>query len=743
VALYTYHHNAPKVTEAGRRWVQKCLVHDESVFEDGALSTPTNFDALDRYFVKRPDGGEGTFYEKLKGQLSGAPPDACKLMAEVLWALFLFPSNISPDVKRQGILQVWSWSGDELAPGHELLSDEVLGGIGSAGMGVNTNRWRELNYIVGLAQTFKQLQAPERNAVVDDYDRFMDWIKTVPMQGIRQFRHMLRYFLFPDRVERMSTNNDRRRVLEGYGIAPIKVTRKWSDMQLDAALLNLRQRLEAEHGTRDLDFYLDPLRKRWMEPNEAEGDSDDDTADEPGTVGIREVSAAYMDKPVARNLILYGPPGTGKTWQIQQLFRDYTDQPADVDRATWEQHLMARSGWRAAIAAAMADIGRPVKVSDLVKHPLIVAKKLQRQHQRPVGSTLWGYLQEHSLPDSVTVNVAVKRQPSIFDKNQNSEWFLAKDWRDVDSEAADLLEAWRAGPAAHSEAVKRFRVVTFHPSYSYEDFVIGLRPVMLSDDGATGFRMVDGVFKQICAEARSNPSKRFALFIDEINRANIAKVFGELITLIEPDKRASYGADGKLVAGMEVQLPGTGGEEGEDERFGVPDNLDIIGTMNTADRSIALLDIALRRRFEFKEMLPDYKVVQRKVSGIDLARLLRTINDRLEFLADRDHLIGHAYFTSISSIDSLRKVFATQVIPLLQEYFYDDFGRVEQVLADASGHSAFVKREVMQADAFFGREAFTGDDERTRYRVTPQEGWSEAVFISIYEGGASVQAESA
>jgi 5-methylcytosine-specific restriction enzyme B len=743
MALYTYHHDAPKVTEAARRWVQQCLVRDESVFQDGALATPAGFDALDRYFVQRPDAGEGTFYEKLKGQLAEAPPDASKLMAEVLWSLFLFPSNISQDVKRQGILQTWGWSGDELDPAHPLLDDVVLGGIGSAGMGVNTNRWRELNYIIGMAQAIKKLQPSEREAAVGDYDGFMDWIDTVPMQGNRQFRHMLRYYLFPERVERMSANTDRRRVLVGFDVAPLKATRKWSDRQLDDALLELRKKLQAEQGTEDLDFYLEPLRERWMSPNENVGNKEDEAEDEPNPAKVREESPAYTNKTPSRNLILYGPPGTGKTWRLKHMFERYTDQPADVDRPTWEQHLVAQFGWRPAIAAALADMGRPAKAGDLVLHPLIAAKILQRKRKRAIKSTLWSYMQDHSVPDSATVNVAVKRPPSIFDKNQNSEWFLVDDWREADAEAAELLDAWRNGPAGSGEAFKRYRVVTFHPSYSYEDFVIGLRPVTLSDEsgGGTGFRMVDGVFKQICAEARSNPAKRYALFIDEINRANIAKVFGELITLIEPDKRASYDAAGELLGGMEVQLPGTASDGDDDDRFGVPANLDIIGTMNTADRSIALLDIALRRRFEFEEMPPDYKVVQRVVDGVDLAQLLRTINNRLEFLADRDRLIGHAYFTKVAGLDDLRRVFATQVIPLLQEYFYDDFSRVEQVLSNGKGRSAFVSREVLQAAKLFGPHLSVGADERTRYRLTPLDGWSAEAFISIYFGGEPAQAE--
>jgi 5-methylcytosine-specific restriction protein B len=735
MALYTYHHDAPTVCATGRRWAQACLVDDGSVFSSEPLATPANFDVLDRHFVQRPDEGEGTFYAKLKTQLADAPPAACKLMAESLWALFLFPSNIGEQTKRDGVLQVWGWSGDVLDPAHPLLADGVLDGIGSAGMGVNTNRWRELNYLIGLARIFKRLPAETRAATVADYDRFMDFMDAVPPEGNRQFRHMLRYFLFPERVERMSSNADRRWVLAAFGVAPMKAMQRWSDRQFDDALLSLREEQQRIHGTTDLDFYLEPLREKWKRPNEPDEAGAED-GEEAASARVREQEPAYARSTVApRNLILYGPPGTGKTWRMQQWFDKYTDQPADVDRAGWEQQLVARYGWRAVIAAALAGIGGPAKATALAEHALVRAKAAQRQRTRAVIATMWSYMQEHSVVDSATVKVAIRRTPFIFDKGGDSQWRLVPEWRELDVEAAELADAWQAGPGPGIAPVQRYRVVTFHPSYSYEDFVVGLRPVAQSSDGdgAAGFRMVDGVFKQACAEARANPGKRHALFIDEINRANIAKVFGELITLIEPDKRARYDASGALIGGMEVQLPGTGADDGEDERFGVPENLDIIGTMNTADRSIALLDIALRRRFEFEEIPPDYDVVQRRIGAVDLARLLQTINDRLEYLADRDRLIGHAYFTRVSSLMDLRGVFRRQVIPLLQEYFFDDWRRIEMVLSGPDGISRFIRRDTLNAESLFGMQTDAGAGDRVRYAVTSEDGWTEDAFASIYD----------
>ena len=207
--------------------------------------------------------------------------------------------------------------------------------------------------------------------------------------------------------------------------------------------------------------------------------------------------------------------------------------------------------------------------------------------------------------------------------------------------------------------------------------------------------------------------KPYILIVDEINRGNIAKILGELITLIEPSKRIGESE------GLQLTLPYSG------ESFGVPSNLYIIGTMNTADRSIALLDTALRRRFEFVEMMPDSEYLKdKKISDsrntIELDRLLESMNNRIEFLLDREHTIGHSYFMDVESIEDLHEVFKNKIIPLLQEYFYDDYAKIIAVLND---NGMIKEKNKLQFSDLFDGKFSELDSEKVVYEIIKSSKW--------------------
>jgi 5-methylcytosine-specific restriction protein B len=222
--------------------------------------------------------------------------------------------------------------------------------------------------------------------------------------------------------------------------------------------------------------------------------------------------------------------------------------------------------------------------------------------------------------------------------------------------------------SAGGPRVARLTRVTFHPSYTYEDFVEGFRPVAAGSGGGLQLQLVDGVFKQVCQTASKDPDRLHLLVIDEINRGNIPKIFGELITLIEKDKR-----------GLTVHLPQSG------DAFSVPRNLAIIGTMNTADRSIHLLDTALRRRFAFIELLPDPRPLEGATAGVlALDVFLESLNGLVRSRVGREKQIGHALFfqdgAPVETPEAFAAVFRHELLPLLQEYLYEDYEELHSLL---------------------------------------------------------------
>lgn len=246
---------------------------------------------------------------------------------------------------------------------------------------------------------------------------------------------------------------------------------------------------------------------------------------------------------------------------------------------------------------------------------------------------------------------------------------------------SDLTAAERDALESETGSV---RLCTFHPGYGYEDFVEGLRPKTI--DGSMAFEPRNGIFKDLCEAARTAPDRHFFLIIDEINRGDVPRIFGELITVIELDKRS-----------IPIILPVT------HQPFSVPANLFIVGTMNTADRSISLLDAALRRRFGFVELMPSGAELGSKIIGeLPLGRWLDALNARLRKHLKRDARnlqIGHAYLMSITSVPEFSRVLRDEIVPLLEEYCYEDFATLGEILNPSiiDAENARVKEDIFDS----------------------------------------------
>lgn len=310
----------------------------------------------------------------------------------------------------------------------------------------------------------------------------------------------------------------------------------------------------------------------------------------------------------------------------------------------------------------------------------------QQYQATPMNQILYG------PPGTGKTYHTVDKAVEIIDSN-----LAGKDWKDKKKD--------------FDQFIKDGRIVftTFHQSMSYEDFIEGIKPETDSKTKQVEYPVKDGFFKKLCTEAINHPDQNYVMIIDEINRGNVSQIFGELITLLEADKR--LGKDFELT----VKLP----YSNQNNDFGVPSNLYIIGTMNTADRSVEALDTALRRRFSFVEMMPNPSLLNTvTIQGLSvgLEDLLNVINQRIVLLKDREHQIGHSYFMKCKDLADLKAVFKNNIVPLLQEYFYGNYYNIGLVLGEE-----FVKKE--NPVGKFGKGFDYDGDAEPGWRMLSDDEW--------------------
>ncbi|MEH6714292.1 MrcB family domain-containing protein [Parasphingorhabdus flavimaris] len=770
-----YHQTAP-LLNAVEVWAERCLLGSGSILAPkDKLWTSENLDQLDQYFVQNLDEGEGNFLEKLRSQLGEASNNSIKLMAEIMWLLMIFPSNIGSTQKRLNVSEIWSWSGENLEVANPMLSDDVFVGVGSAGIGYNNHRWRELVFIISSFRAWKKLAREEQVTILSDGWLFIGWLEKQPGAGQRQLSHILPHLLFPDTFERISSSGDKIRILSAlYNDSP----RDWkrdSQINLDRALLEIRKQLEAKAGA-EIDFYSDDIKALWSLERA------------PASKGIGKQNGLEFATVMSEFLDAFGSaregPFTtvGRMAESMNALREWLEACApvasrknvkvkiSVGQGNWTRtpwiallderittstqrgfyivllvaddlsvtyltlnqgmtELVSRLGQKEATEEMLrfAEISRS-EIGDLLGKSFELDNKIDLQSHTSAssnyeaGTIVQKPYRTGALPNDETVNQDLELLLSAFEKliaeggsktadspPESQKYGVADAINDLflnRTEVEEMLEIWRGkknlilqgAPGVGKSYISRrlaycllgekdparVSAVQFHQSYSYEDFVRGFRP---NADG--NFSLQDGIFYKFCSKAANDPDRDYVLLIDEINRGNLSKIMGELMLLVEGDKRERANNPKKE---WTVQLAYSHPEEQE---FWVPDNLFILGMMNTADRSLSLVDYALRRRFAFADLSPQFgspgflnNLQAANVPLVQVENIVRKMEElNAEIGADRVNLgpgfcVGHSFFVPQELVKDAQTWFArvvrTEIYPLLQEYWFDEPTKAEK-----------------------------------------------------------------
>ncbi|MGW1714246.1 AAA family ATPase [Streptomyces sp. NPDC002156] len=703
------------VVGAARRVFRGGLLDGRSAFVPGlTIWTYDTATDLRRRFVDQPDESSDTFLVKLERQLAGAPHATIVLAAELLYVNLvpLKPEQIGVPRKREILNEVLSWAHRDIAIPAELGAP--LNGFINGGQAFLNYRWAQFQFLVLLVEELTALAPHARRELLEDPWLFRDTCRAVlTSMGHNKARaqvHVLQALLFPETFLPIASTQSKRRILTGYRD---RLPDPTGDDDRD--LLALRGLLQ-EESAEPVNFFADPWLDHWR-PGATQvgqqgwlvrGFNVDGQNHIPDWLAHGYCSTSFMELPeipagspkyaiqqaVSRAMPEASAQARGQTTSQLHLFLSQMKQGDVVVTVTPDDvHVGTVEG------PARYDLSdgpdrarrRPVKWATATRplHRADLPEQVQSQLQRPPTvydiSTVAAELAEAAdLTDAVEeelLKVDATRPIELPPVGEDlaGELLMPVGWlRDTARQLERMQQIILYGPpgtgktflarrlAQHVAGPDRTRLVQFHPSYTYEDFFEGFRPVR-SDGGTVVFEVVPGPFKLLVDRARQDPANPYVLVIDEINRAHLAKVFGELYFLLE------YREEPIIT------------QYSPEQQFDLPKNVYIIGTMNTADRSIALVDAAMRRRFAFRRLSPDRPPVagllRRWLDRHSLperpADLLDALNSRL---ADPDRAIGPSYLMNRQAADpdGLELIWSTQILPLLEDQLYGTGVDVEE-----------------------------------------------------------------
>lgn len=731
--------DAEPTLNAAEGWKTKCLIGNGSVFDFGEIWTKKNVAQLMEHYVNNLDFGDGNFLKKLESQLESASDEAKILCAEMLWVMLLGLVNIGPASKRETISEILTWANKEVEISHLAFTDNTLRGVAGGGTAYNNLRWKELVYFICLLKEYFDLTVEDRKILLADDTKFAKWLEKIDENEHRQFRHILLFLLFPDSYDRVFAGSERRKIVLEFTGKDKKFFRDYSAFQIDQEMSLIRREQEKIYETIQLDWYSSPLRALWKNTSK-KGETENDK--------FFPVLKQFLDQAKTSDLTTKQYPlnHSGLTMRIsfgagnqahvpwigflsngqtptKGIYPTYlyfkqdallflirgvstTNDPEemwpDAGLVSVRDYFLEELGkepirYPESFVQNVYNLGEPLdeetiendlaelldEYKDVLRNTSIVSQNTGERSTSMSKLKMASKIEEpkNQTLDEILRNVFISKQKVelIIDLLRRKKNIVLQGPPGVGKTfiAKRLASALMGG-----EYNTRVEMVQFHQSYSYEDFVQGYRP---SD---AGFELKNGLFHQFCTRARNEPKSSFVFIIDEINRGNLSKIFGELMMLIEADKRGEKWAV-SLTYSKDLS-----------EKFSVPENVHIIGLMNTADRSLSLVDYALRRRFAFIDLEPEFEsegfARLLTENGANEAMITKVIS-KLQFLNDRisndssnlgpGFRIGHSFFcgapgNQVCDANWFAEIVEYEIAPLLTEYWFDDPKEVEKVISE-------------------------------------------------------------